>query len=309
MRNLDDYINAQVAQIRGRVGDGRVLLALSGGIDSSVCAALLGRATPGQVICIFVDHGFMRLNEGDEVERAFAGKNMQFVRVNAGERFLSKIAGVGDPEAKRKIIGEEFIRVFEEEASKFEDIRFLAQGTIYSDISESKEGVKSHHNVGGLPEKLGFELIEPLAELYKDEVRALGEKLGLDRSFVHRQPFPGPGLAIRVLGEVTEEKLVLVRAADAILREEIDAMDSGKPSQYLAILTNTHSTGVKGGARTWDPVVAIRAVTTSDIVTAEYPPLPYAVLGRISSRITSELNVSRVVYDVTNKPPATIEWE
>ena len=315
---LDDYIETQIKAIRQRAGKEGILLALSGGVDSSVCASLLSRAVPGQLLCIFVDHGFMRLNEGDEIESVFSKRKLTFIRVNAQKRFLAKLKGVSDPERKRKIIGEEFIRVFEEEAKKHKDIPFFAQGTIYPDIVESggKYGatIKSHHNVGGLPEKLGFTgIIEPLSGLFKDEVRVLGRKLGLPPSMVNRQPFPGPGLAIRVMGEVTEEKLKVLREADAILREELERGRSKPrhlPNQYFAVLTDTRTVGVKGDDRTYDPVIALRAVITDDFMTCEYAPLAHNVLGRISSRITSEIpSVSRVVYDITSKPPATVEWE
>ncbi len=311
---LDDYIETQVTQIRRKVKDERVLLALSGGVDSSVCAGLLRKAIPGRLVCVFIDHGLMRLREGDEIEREFSGRDLRFIRVNAGERFLRKLKGVTAPERKRKMIGGEFIRVFEEEAAKLGNIPFFAQGTIYPDIVESGGAagatIKSHHNVGGLPEKLGFsEVIEPLSGLFKDEVRALGRKLGLPEAMVGRQPFPGPGLAVRVTGEVTETKLEVLRAADAIVREELDKINP-KPEQYFAVLTDTRSVGVKGDGRTYDFVVAVRAVTTGDFMTCEYTPLPHITLGRISSRITGEIpNVSRVVYDITSKPPATVEWE
>ena len=311
---LDDYIETQIAQIRQRVGNKSVLLGLSGGVDSSVCANLLSKAIPGQLTCIFVDHGFMRLNEGDEIEKVFSKHNLRFIRVNAKERFLKKLKGIVDPESKRKLIGEEFVRVFEAESAKLGDIPFLAQGTIYPDVVESGDEhgavIKSHHNVGGLPEDHSFaEVIEPLSGLFKDEVRVLGRKLGLPAFLVNRQPFPGPGLAIRVMGEVTEEKLELLRQADAILREELDAMRR-KPDQYFAVLTDTRSVGVKGDDRTYDPVIAIRAVTTDDFMTCEYSPLSHKILSRISSRIVSEIpSVSRVVYDITCKPPATVEWE
>jgi GMP synthase (glutamine-hydrolysing) len=322
---LGDYIETQKKQIRETVGDKRVLLALSGGVDSSVCASLLSKAVPGQLTCVFVDHGFMRLNEADEIEAAFSGaayaQELRFIRVNAQKRFLAKLKGVIDPEKKRKLIGEEFIRVFEEEPhslsgsdKKLGDIPFLAQGTIYPDVVESggKHGatIKSHHNVGGLPEKLKFTgVIEPLARLFKDEVRVLGRKLGLPAPLVSRQPFPGPGLAIRVIGDVTEEKLDVLRRADAILRGELDAMKK-RPNQYFCVLTDTRSVGVKGDDRTYDPVIALRAVITDDFMTCEYAPLTHKVLSRISSRITAEISsVSRVVYDVTSKPPATVEWE
>jgi len=311
---LGDYIDTQIKQIRKTVGDNKVLLALSGGVDSSVCAGLLSKAIPGQLTCIFVDHGFMRLNEGDEIERAFSKRNLNFIRVNAQKRFLAKLAGVTDPEVKRKIIGEEFIRVFEEESAKLGDIKFLAQGTIYPDVVESggKHGavIKSHHNVGGLPQNLKFTgIVEPLSRLFKDEVRELGRKLKLPQSIVNRQPFPGPGLAIRVMGEVTEEKLDILRRADAILREELDVLKQ-KPNQYFCVMTNTRSVGVKGDDRTYNYVIAVRAVTTDDFMTCEYTPLPHKVLSRVSSRITSEIpQASRVVYDITSKPPATVEWE
>jgi len=311
---LDDYIETQVKKIKQKAGGKKVLLALSGGVDSSVCAALLSKAIPGQLTCIFVDHGFMRHNEGDEIERVFSARDLNFIRVNAQDRFLGKIKGVTDPEQKRKIIGDEFARVFEEEAAKLGDIPFLAQGTIYPDVIESggKLGatIKSHHNVGGLPENLSFkEVIEPLSGLFKDEVRALGRKLGLPKSLTERQPFPGPGLAIRVMGEVTKEKLEIVRAADRIMCEEIDKLRR-KPQQYFAVYTGAHSVGVKGDARTYDAVIALRAVNTSDFMTCSYAPLSHKTLSRIASRITSEISsVSRVVYDVTSKPPATVEWE
>ena len=311
---LDDFLNRQIKKIRKTVGEKKVLLALSGGVDSSVCAAILSKALPGQLVCIFVDHGFMRKDEGDEIERIFTKRNLRFIRVNAKDRFLDKLKNETEPEVKRKIIGEEFIRVFEEEAAKLDDVTFLAQGTIYPDIVESGDGkgatIKSHHNVGGLPETLSFTgVIEPLSSLFKNEVRVLGKKLGLPSNLVNRQPFPGPGLAIRVIGEITEEKLTLLKQADFILRQEI-AKTKNKPHQYFAVLTDTYSVGVKGDYRTYDPVVAIRAVTTSDFMTCEYAEIPHKVLRRISSRITSEIpSVSRVVYDITDKPPATVEWE
>ena len=311
---LKDYIGTQVRQIRERVGKQNILLGLSGGVDSSVCAGLLSKAVPGQLTCLFVDHGFMRQGEGDEIERVFSKRRLRFVRVNAQERFLARLKGITDPELKRKLIGEEFIRVFEEEAAKLGGIPFLAQGTIYPDIVESggKHGatIKSHHNVGGLPEHLTFEgIVEPLAGLFKDEVRVLGKMLGLPAFLVKRQPFPGPGLAVRVMGEVTAEKLDTLRAADAILREELDRARK-RPDQYFAVLTDTRSVGVKGDDRTYDHVVALRAVVTDDFMTCEYAPLPHKLLGRISARITSELpSVSRVVYDITSKPPATVEWQ
>ena len=311
---LEDYKHAQIQRIRQRVGNQNVLLALSGGVDSGVCASLLSLAIPNQLTCIFVDHGFMRQDEGDEIERIFTERSLRFIRVNAQERFLSKIKGVTDPETKRKCIGAEFVHVFEEEAAKLGDIPFLAQGTIYPDVVESGGAhgatIKSHHNVGGMPETLKFtDVIEPLAGLFKDEVRALGKKLGLPPSLIQRQPFPGPGLAIRIMGEVTAEKLDVIRKADAILREELDKMKR-RPNQYFAVLTDTKSVGVKGDDRTYDAVVAIRAVTTDDFMTCAYTPLPHKILSAVSARITSEIPaVSRVVYDITSKPPATVEWE
>jgi len=311
---LDDYIDLQVQQIRKMVGDNRVLLALSGGVDSSVCASLLSKAIPGQLSCIFVDHGFMRQNEGDEIERVFSKRKLHFIRVNAQKRFLDKVKGVRDPETKRRIIGEEFVRVFEEESAKLGDIPFLAQGTIYPDIVESggKHGatIKSHHNVGGLPEDLAFTgVVEPLSGLFKDEVRRLGRMLGLPAFLVNRQPFPGPGLAIRIMGEVTKKKLDILQSADAIVRQELDRLKR-RPDQYFTVFTDTRTVGVKGDDRTYDPVIAVRAVLTGDFMTCEYAPLSHKVLGRISSRITSEIpSVSRVVYDITAKPPATVEWE
>jgi GMP synthase (glutamine-hydrolysing) len=311
---LDDYIHTQIRQIREIVGGQKVLLALSGGVDSSVCASLLSKAIPGQLTCIFVDHGFMRQNEGDEIERVFSARKLNFIRVNAQQRFLSRLKNVTDPEEKRKIIGDEFARVFEEEAGKLGNIPFLAQGTIYPDVIESggKLGatIKSHHNVGGLPKNLAFaQVIEPLAGLFKDEVRILGRKLGLPASITGRQPFPGPGLAIRIMGEVTQEKLEIVRKADFIMCEEIGKLKR-KPQQYFAVYTGARSVGIKGDDRTYDGVIALRAVTTSDFMTCEYAPLSHQILSRISSRITREIpSVSRVVYDITSKPPATVEWE
>jgi len=311
---LNDYLSEQTAQIQQQVGEQRVLLALSGGVDSSVCAALLSRAIPGQLTCIFVDTGLMRLDEGDQVEAAFADKDLQLIRVNAETRFLDKLAGVTDPEQKRKIIGEEFVRIFEEESARLGDIPYLAQGTIYPDIIESgKAGsanIKSHHNVGGLPEDLAFTgLVEPLSLLYKDEVRKLGTMLGLPDYLVNRQPFPGPGLGVRCIGEVTKEKLDALRVADAIVREELDALDTS-PDQYFAVMTDTYSVGVRDGKRAYSPVVAVRAVATNDFMVAEYVHLPHDVLNRISQRITDAVpTVSRVVYDITSKPPGTVEWE
>ena len=311
---LDDYLERQIALVRQKVGKEKVLLALSGGVDSSVCARLLTKAIPGQLVCIFVDHGFMRLDEGNEIERVFSKKEMQFIRVNAQERFLNKISGVIDPEKKRKIIGDEFARVFEEEAAKLGNIKFLSQGTIYPDVIESggEMGavIKSHHNVGGLPKNLSFtEIIEPLNGLFKDEVRKLGYQLKLPQSLIERQPFPGPGLAIRIMGGVTNEKLDILRSADHILCDEISKCRN-KPEQYFAVFTGVRSVGVKGDSRTYDYVIAVRAVTTNDFMTCEYTPIPHKTLGRISSRIVNEVKaVSRVLYDITSKPPATVEWE
>ena len=311
---LDDYIDAQISEIREVVKKDNVLLALSGGVDSSVCARLLSKAIPDQLVCIFVDHGFMRKNEGDQIESIFSKYKLHFIRVNAAGRFISKLIGITNPETKRKIIGEEFIRVFEEEAKKLHGIKHFAQGTIYPDIVESGgiygATIKSHHNVGGLPKNMKFKkLIEPLSGLFKDEVRIIGKKLGLPSFLINRQPFPGPGLAIRVIGEVTSAKLEIIRQADAILREEIDKIKH-KPNQYFTVLTDTMSVGVKGDDRTYDYVIALRAVNTDDFMTCEYSHLSHKLLNKIASRITNEINsVSRVVYDITSKPPATIEWE
>ena len=312
--NIDDYIEQQINAIRQTVGDKRVLLALSGGVDSSVCAALISKAIGDQLTCIFVDHGCMRLNEGDQIAHLFSKMKLQFIRVQAAARFLKKLKGVTSPEQKRKIIGEEFIRVFEEESRKLGTIAYLAQGTIYPDIIESggKSGptIKSHHNVGGLPKNLDFKgIIEPLSGLYKEDVRIVGRKLGLPADLVNRQPFPGPGLAVRVMGSVTHKKLELLRRADHIVRQEIGKLKK-KPQQYFAILTNTRSVGVKENHRTYDHVVAVRAVVTDDFMSCGCSPLPHSLLSQISSRIVGEIPaISRVVYDITAKPPATVEWE
>ena len=293
-----------------------MLLALSGGVDSSVAAALLSEAVGDQLTCIFVDHGLMRKDEGDEVEAAFKDRNINFVRVNAKDRFLGRLKGVTDPETKRKIIGEEFIRVFEDEGRKIGSVDYLVQGTIYPDVIESGTNVaaviKSHHNVGGLPDCVDFrEIIEPLRLLFKDEVRALGRELGLPEYLVMRQPFPGPGLAIRIIGEVTEERLSILREADFIFRDEIaKAKLEGTMSQYFAVLTDMRSVGVMGDGRTYDYTLALRSVTTSDFMTADWTRIPYDVLDKVSVRIVNEVKgINRIVYDISSKPPATIEWE
>lgn len=310
LNNLEQQL---IADVKKQVGDAHVLLALSGGVDSSVCAALLSKALPGQLHCIFVDHGLMRKDEGDQVEAAFKNRDLDFIRVNAQERFLKALAGVTDPEQKRKIIGTEFVRVFEDESKKLPNVKFLAQGTIYPDVIESGGSkaatIKSHHNVGGLPKNMKFEgIVEPLRSLFKDEVRALGRQLGLPRKFVERQPFPGPGLAVRIMGEITPEKLEILREADAIFREEA-ARHRIKADQYFAVLTDTRSVGVVGDFRTYNYAIALRAVRTSDFMTCEYAPISHKVLGTVSSRIVNEVKgAGRVVYDITGKPPATIEW-
>ena len=312
--SMDDYIKTQIAAVREQVGDQKVVLGLSGGVDSSVCVALLSKAIPGQLTCIFVDHGFMRKNEGDEIEEIFTKRDLNFIRVDASEKFLGELKGVWEPEQKRKIIGRLFVETFNEEAAKIGGAAFLAQGTIYPDVIESGNSkaatIKSHHNVGGLPEDIGFKgIVEPLRGLFKDEVREVGRKLNLPDFLVDRQPFPGPGLAIRVIGDLTREKLDILRAADAIVREEIGNSGS-EASQYFAVLTNSRSVGVMGDGRTYDYTVAVRAVVTGDFMTAEYARLPHELLSKISRRITNEVDgINRVVYDITDKPPATIEWE
>lgn len=313
---MKNFITEAVENIRKETSGGKVLLALSGGVDSSVLASLLNKAVGEKLTCIFVDHGFMRKNESEEIESVFAPLPMKFIRVNAEKRFLSRLEGISDPEKKRKIIGEEFINVFKEEAAKLGEVDFLAQGTIYADIVESGANgsavIKSHHNVGGLPKDIGFRgLIEPLRTLFKDEVRKLGEELGLPGFLVSRQPFPGPGLAIRIIGEVTEEKLEILRNADFIFREELEKSGMrSELSQYFAVLTSNKSVGVMGDFRTYDYTLALRAVKTSDFMTADWVRIPYEILDRISLRIVNEVKgINRIVYDITSKPPATIEWE
>lgn len=314
--HMDSYCKSAIKDLRSKIGDGKVLLALSGGVDSSVCAALLAEAIGSQLTCVFVDHGLMRLNEGDEVEQAFSKWNINFIRVDAADRFLTRLMGVTEPERKRKIIGEEFIRVFEKESRKIGSVDYLAQGTIYPDIIESGLGasatIKSHHNVGGLPDFVDFkEIIEPLRMLFKDEVRQLGRELGLPEYLVTRQPFPGPGLAIRILGEITREKIATVQKADYIFREEMKNFGlDAVTSQFFAVLDSSLSVGVMGDARTYGSTIVLRAVTTDDFMTADWSRLPYEMLAKASNRITNEVpNVTRVVYDVTSKPPATVEWE
>lgn len=305
------FIDEQIEALRAQIGGGKVLLALSGGVDSSVVAALLIRAVGKQLECVHVNHGLMRKGESEQVIDVFRhqlGANLTYV--DATDRFLDKLAGVADPERKRKIIGGEFIRVFEEEARKLEGVRFLAQGTIYPDIVESGP-VKSHHNVGGLPEDMDFELVEPIKFLYKDEVRVVGKELGLPDSMVYRQPFPGPGLGVRCTGAITRERLEAVRESDAILREEFDKAGlTGKVWQYFTVVPDVTSTGVRGGKRVDAWPVVIRAVNTLDAMTADVEELPWPLMKRLTSRITAEVpNVNRVLYDLTPKPPATIEWE
>ena len=313
---MASFAKTKIEEIKALVGDAHVLCALSGGVDSSVAAVLVHKAIGKQLTCVFVDHGLLRKDEGDTVEQVFREKfDMNLIRVNAKERFMSKLAGVSDPERKRKIIGEEFIRLFEEESNKLGKVDYLVQGTIYPDVVESGTGtsatIKSHHNVGGLPEDMDLKLIEPLRELFKDEVRAVGEELGIPSELVWRQPFPGPGLAIRVLGEVTEEKLEITREADAIFREEIaKAGLERKIWQYFACLPNIRSVGVMGDGRTYNHAIALRAVTSSDGMTSDWAHIPFSVLDDISRRIVNEVpGVNRIVYDITSKPPATIEWE
>ncbi len=315
---MASYVDTAIAECREKIGDKRVLLALSGGVDSAVAAALLQKAVGSQLTCIFVDHGLLRLNEGDDVECVMKDEfHVDIRRINAQDRFLDKLAGVTEPERKRKIIGEEFIRVFEAEAKKIGKVHFLAQGTIYPDVVESGLGgestvIKSHHNVGGLPEYVDFEeIIEPLRRLFKDEVRQLGIELGLPESLVWRQPFPGPGLAIRIIGEITREKLDILRQADAIFREEMAIAGLDRTAnQYFAALTNMRSVGVMGDERTYDYAVALRSVQTQDFMTATWSRLPWELLDKVSGRIVGEVpHINRVLYDVTSKPPATVEFE
>lgn len=314
--SMSSFAEEKIKTIRELVGDKKVLCAFSGGVDSSVAAMLVHKAIGKQLTCVFVDHGLLRKDEGDQVETIFKGEfDMNIIRVNVQDRFLGKLKGISDPEQKRKIIGEEFIRVFEEESNKLGQMDFLVQGTIYPDVVESgtdtSATIKSHHNVGGLPEDMHFKLIEPLRELFKDEVRAVGEELGIPHHLVWRQPFPGPGLAIRVLGEITDEKLFITREADAIFRDEV--AKAGLESeiwQYFACLPNIQSVGVMGDERTYCHTVALRAVTSSDGMTSDWSRIPYEVLDKVSRRIVNEVQgVNRIVYDVTSKPPSTIEWE
>ncbi|MBR6306939.1 MAG: glutamine-hydrolyzing GMP synthase [Bacteroidales bacterium] len=308
----EQFIESQIEALRNQIGDGKVLLALSGGVDSSVTAALLIKAIGSRLVCVHVNHGLLRKGEPEQVIKVFRDQmKAELIYVDAVDRFLDKLAGVKDPEQKRHIIGKEFIDVFAEEAAKLSGIKFLAQGTIYPDILESKDGIKAHHNVGGLPPELSFELVEPVKLLYKDEVRVVGEALGLPRGMVYRQPFPGPGLGVRCTGAITRDRLEAVRESDAILREEFEKAGlAGKVWQYFTTVPDYRSTGIKDGKRTWEWPVIIRAVNTRDAVTATVPELPFNLLQHITARITSEVKgVNRVLWDLTPKPTATIEWE
>jgi GMP synthase (glutamine-hydrolysing) len=318
MRDIKAYKEQKIAELREKIGgvsapdSKKALLGLSGGVDSSVCCALLAQAIGKRLFCIFVDHGLMRKNEGDEVEAAFGNMDINFIRVDAGARFLGKLAGITEPEQKRKIIGEEFIRVFEEEAKKLGEIDFLAQGTISLDVIESKGAIKAHHNVGGLPDSMNFkEIIEPLKELNKEEVRELGRELGLPAPLTDRQPFPGPGLAVRCIGELTKERLDILREADYIFRSELTGAGIDKDvSQCFAALTDMKAVGIKDGKRTYGYIAVLRAVRTTDFMNAEVVRIPYEVLEKVSAKITSVVDgISRVVYDITDKPPGTIELE
>jgi GMP synthase (glutamine-hydrolysing) len=314
---MEDFAKSSIEKYKKELADKRVLLGLSGGLDSSVVALLLHKAIGKNLICVFVDHGLLRKDEGDYVEKIFKDKfDVNLIRVDAKDRFLTKLKGITEPEAKRKIIGKEFIEVFKQEAKKIGNIDVLSQGTIYPDVIESGKGssavIKSHHNVGGLPNDIGFKsIVEPFRDLFKDEVRAIGLELGLPEELVYRQPFPGPGLAVRIIGEITEEKIKIAQDTDAILREEFKKAGLDKTAnQYFTVVTNTQSVGVMGDARTYGYTLALRAVTTDDFMTATWTRVPYEILEHISSRITNEVKgINRVTYDITSKPPATVEWE
>jgi len=306
------FIDEQIKELKAQVGDKKVLLALSGGVDSSVVAALLIKAIGKQLVCVHVNHGLLRKGEPEQVIEVFRNQmDANLIYVDAVDRFLDKLAGVAEPEKKRKIIGDEFIRVFEEEARKLDGIEFLAQGTIYPDILESQDGIKAHHNVGGLPEDLQFELVEPVKLLFKDEVRVVGKALGLPDNMVFRQPFPGPGLGVRIIGEINEEKVKILQEADAVLRDEMAKNGyENNLAQFFCVLTGVKTVGVMGDHRTYENLIAIRAVTTDDFMTADWARIPYDILAKVSNRITNEVDgVNRIVYDITSKPPGTVEWE